>query len=134
MERLASFVLLSAQLAQYPADVNAERADNLEATLKWRGMDFSPTLGSYKGTPERSCLVLAEEGSYEFDACISLAKRYGQESILFVDGGRNAVLIMVETGAESRLPGTFKPVSAATAATLDAWTQRNGQHYAVTRG
>lgn len=134
MERLASFVLLSAQLAMYPAEINNERANNLEATLKWRGMDHAPTLGSYKGTPERSCMVMAEEGSYEFDACISLARRYGQESILFVDGGRNAVLIMIETGAEAKLPGRFRPVTAEAAATLDAWTQRNGQHYAVVRG
>lgn len=133
------FVIFSAELASWSPAVNASRTEFLKRQLEARGLDFAPVLGSYKGVKEHSFIVLAPESSSAFDQCVSIARHWGQESILSVDANRHATLVYLSaTGAEgspiARLEsiGTFRAVSSTEAAQLDGWTQdEHGAFYAV---
>lgn len=96
------FTIISAKLPRYSDEANAARTRALESQLRGRNLNFLPVQGCYKGQRERSFLVLCDgldtERGRAFNLCALLAERYGQESILYVDGGRYASLAVIKTG------------------------------------
>jgi hypothetical protein len=122
------FVILSAERADRGPAVNKDLSRQLQSQLS----DILPTLpvfGSYSGRLEESFLCLlpetrirtsswpttagqtyvlhGHERAYEFDHVLSLARRYGQESILYVDAGRFAYLVPVPVIGR---PVKFEPI------------------------
>lgn len=130
---LEPFVLISASRATWPVTANAESTAALDSQLAARGFDYVPVRGSYKNIEEDSFLVLCDPiaDAYELGMLMSLARRYGQESIMLVDGNRHAALLNIGTGNAEALPGIFKAVPAHEARKLDAWTRRGGVYYAM---
>lgn len=129
MKQQESFIILSAERTEYGADVNRERSDMLARQLQARDLDFAPVTGCYKGAQERAFLVLAGEDSPDWYAVLSLARRYGQESILSVCGSRLASLHYLADAENPVRLGEFRPVPAAYALGLDAWTRDAAGNY-----
>lgn len=98
------------------------------AILRVNHIPFKRVIGTYKNTQEVSYLV----PSVYQDQVLRLAKEMDQESILEVDGNKNAVLRYIEDGRVERL-GRFTKVSEDEALNLDSWTRdiQTGDYYAV---
>ena len=127
------FLILSAERADLDPEVNAERTSNLRAQLAARDLAYTEVTGSYKGHTEASFLVLLEsgDGGYPFDLLLSLARRYGQESVLSVDANRRATLHTLASGighTDTAL-GQWAPISAERAEHLDSWTRDGRDNY-----
>ena len=121
------FLILSAERADLDPEVNAERTRQLFAQLAARRFAYVKVTGSYKGRTEASFLVLLDggDGGYPFDLLLSLARRYGQESVLSVDANRRATLHTLASGighTDTAL-GNGAPISAEHAEHLDSWTR-----------
>lgn len=136
MNTQTPFVVISADRATYSAELNAQRRDMFEHQLAARELDFKRVQGVWKGIPEVSYIVLIPEPGDEHNA-LRLARRYGQESALYVDANRHATLLALN--AEDGGPdikeqvglGQWSPVSKAYALHLDAYTLDGDQYYAV---
>src|SRR5258707_14434318 len=86
------FVILSAEKSDLTPEANLARTTALYRQLEARDLAFKPVKGMYKGQRENPFVVLAIDGTNEFDQVLSLAKRYGQESILYSDADRFTTL------------------------------------------
>jgi hypothetical protein len=126
MNTFPQFVIFSAERSDRSPELNAIYTAQLSEQLAWRGLYHYRVIGSYKGAQENSFVVYAEP-----DDILTLAKRYGQESVLAVDSARLATLIYVDSGKHEPL-GVFGQIDADYAKTLDAWTLTpDGTYYAV---
>lgn len=92
------FIVLSSDRADNSPEVNKERRILLEHQLAARGLDFKQVTGVYKGLQEVSYIVLTPKDGDEH-ACLQLARRYGQESVLLVDANRYTVEALLNEGA-----------------------------------
>lgn len=135
------FIILSAEHSADDPEANKHATESLARQLAARRLDFVPTRGAYLGVEENSFLVLTPQGedSPGWDYALSLARRYGQESVLGVCSSRIATLYYLAPGSGgapvigARTLGTFERVTPAQAAQLDGWTLYDGQHWAVIR-
>ena len=89
--------------------------------LKVKGIPFKIVEGQYKGNSERSFIVFGNRG-------VELGKRIAldanQESVLFLNQDRDAILIECKTGIETAL-GKFKAVPEHVAKQSTGWTFDN---------
>ena len=120
MKIYSPFVIVSAELSHLSAEENDQRSEALEAMLEAKHLSYKPVLGCYKGKRENSFLVLAA-GRYVFSEVMSLARAYGQESILYVDSDRAATLYFLDDRAPVGL-GLYREVSEQAALQQDAYT------------
>lgn len=131
------FLVLSADRIEYDESLNALRRDTFEHQLRARELDFKRVDGSYKGTREVSYVVLIPTTGAEADA-IRLARRYGQESVLYVDANRFATLITLYPGqggpdiSGHRGAGWWREVDQLAAQNAEAYT-RDGERFYVTK-
>ena len=127
------FLILSAERAEFDHQVNAQRTSDLSAQLAARDFAFTKVTGSYKGHTKASFLVLLDggDGGYPFDALLSLARSYGQESVLSVDANHRATLHTVVSGIGHTYTvlGRWAPISAERAEHLDSWTRDGRDNY-----
>lgn len=128
-----AFTILSAELSIYTGEVNATRTEQLRGQLEARDLDFVSAWGAYDGTNESNFIVLSDDGSREFELVLSLARRYGQQSVLHVDANRGATLVYVNTDLNrpvQRVPlGRFKQVSEHDAKRASGFTEVDGRYY-----
>jgi len=125
---LPEFAVISAETAQHSDAVNEWRTDRLRHDLRKAGLAYLETAGSYKGRAERSFLVWL--GTDTLARLKLIGTRYGQESILHVDGNRYASLVGMD-GTDTGL-GVWHTVDEATAKSRDAYTEHKGAYYIVT--
>jgi len=93
------FVILSAEIANLGAVVNAERSAQLFDRLTAMGMEPVTCEGFYKSIPETSYLVRLARGDSDpsYEALLDLAFFWDQEAVLYVDAQRRAYLDNPET-------------------------------------
>ena len=105
----------------------------LERDLLKSGFEFKKVKGVYKGVSEDSFLVSVVDTPLEEAALKILARDFNQESILYVDGNRNATLIFVDFNNESKqlLKGKFQAVPDHVAKQLENTTFDGKDYYAV---
>lgn len=121
------FVVLSSERSVLPPEINARRTDHLKSTLEEMLPDFTPVIGQYKGTTEKSFLVrIHDEDEYEHARLI--AKEADQESILLVDDDLVAHLVFLDSGDIVPV-GIWTLVSFETPPDLDAWTYLEGFYF-----
>jgi hypothetical protein len=140
MKTKIPFVLFSAERAGFTDDVNEWRTQSCERQLR-RGLpdsDFIYVDGCYKGASETSFLVLLPQGdsSYRFHEVARLAARWGQESILYVDANRSAVLCYLGlNGMIARMEalGEWHEVLPEDARKLTAYTSYAGRYFTATK-
>lgn len=133
MKQQEPFIILSAERPEYTVDGNAARSAALARQLAARDLDFMRVVGSYNGQQEQSFLVLAAEDSPEEALVRSLARRYGQESVLSVCGSRIATLHYLKPKAKPVRLGNFHAITEAEAMARPAWTRDNaGQYWSTT--
>jgi hypothetical protein len=137
MNTQTPFVVISADRKEYTCELNANRRDMFEHQLNARELDYKRVEGFYQGETEVSYVVLIPEPGDEHNA-LRLARRYGQESALYVDANRHASLFLLnrEDGGPDireivRVPGTWQELPAAQALTLEAFTRDGDRYYAV---
>jgi hypothetical protein len=95
MNTRTPFAILSAERTEYTPEINDWRTRSLEAQLTHRDLSPVQIEGCYKGTREKSFLIAVPggEAGYAFQTMIpQLARRWGQESWLYVDANRLASL------------------------------------------
>lgn len=116
-----------------------ERHAELLERLRGCGLDCGEVTGSYKGTEEQAVLVELTS-KLDWQRVLQAAKRYGQESVLFIGEDRRAWLHYLDEDHTpvkwsvdgTELLGKLEAISPQKAATLDSWTRTsNGQHYGV---
>lgn len=133
-----AFVIISAESAQW-GDLNEQRTDLLRRQLEGQGHSPVAVEGCYKGTKERAWLVFLDDDPQgaKFDHLVKLARRYGQESILHVDGNRLARLVYVGNDSDRRTweedIGKWTQVAYEYARVCDAYSVILGRAY-VTSG
>lgn len=128
------FVVFSAERHELPAEQNGARHDFLVRQLSAAGLSFDASLrGRYKGSQERSILVLIPEGdgSQEFSTVLRIARAFQQESVLYVDGEREACLRYLDGEGRWEHIGHWSRVSEAEAQARDSYTEARGAFYAV---
>lgn len=135
MHHATEFVLLSAFRSEFAEDLNIARHAQLLTQLLARDFGAKTVTGAYKGVSELSLCVpiTGGEDGDDFAELLSLARRYGQESILHVSSQRHAALIHVaaywETGGCEGVQGLglWRQVSQPDAHSRDAYTYDPGE-------
>lgn len=92
-----------------------------------------PVAGCYKGEKEDSYIGLVPAGKTfdSFEKSIqAIARKYNQETALYLDSNRAAYLLHAETGEVQRI-GQFTAVSAGVAIEKGSYTYTSGTYYAV---
>lgn len=124
------FVLLSAERPEWSTDINAGRTEFLRHQLIARNAEFISVDGKYKGHTEKAFLILAPEGTddVQFANAVQLARRYGQESIMFVAADRSAYIIEIAgpefpQGREVTYVGNWSEIPDGIKEQLDAYTE-----------
>lgn len=125
MIRQTPFVILSAERSCYAEDVNQHRTDQLAVQIIARDHDSAPVLGCYENACERSFLLLCEHGEDDaaYSDALRLARRYGQDAVLYVDANRHAVLINPKNGAITRSLGRWRQTTREEARGRGAYTR-----------
>lgn len=114
------FIVMSAELAELTKEENERRALALIGWLTRRGHSFKPVEGCYKGNREAAFVVLVPDEERERQI-MSLARAYGQESVLYVDANRKAYLRLLESGEEVPI-GSWRAIPKAQAKAASAYT------------
>lgn len=131
-ESTIPFALFSAYLTSLDSVENERRTQFLAQQLTAAEVDWSNVTGAYKGSHEVSFLALLPNGddSYAFRTVERLCRAYGQESLLYVDGQRQATLYYLDGRVEPI--GVFHAVTEVDALERDGWTRDlAGTYYAV---
>jgi len=81
---------------------------------------------------ENSFLVLADDVADALYKVLSLARRYSQETVLYVDANRKAALYHTDWGQKKVELGYFREVSELDAKAQDSYTLSDGRYY-ITR-
>jgi hypothetical protein len=117
-KRHTPFALLSAEKAG--AENNVFRSLELRSLLTEADFKFKPVKGFYKGEPEDS-FYIELDGLDDIESIKTLARYFDQESVLFVNAYRTAILWNKESNQTKRL-GKFTQVSEFIATTEDSYT------------
>ena len=109
--------------------LNYDHAEEEIVHLRELDLNIKALRGSYKGTKERSYLVIVDTIS-DFKKAIKLADNANQESILYVDKEREASLIPINSEMPQQYLGNWKEYFGDVS-NLDAWTQdpSTGRYY-----
>lgn len=128
------FLIVTSDRAEYTATVNDMRRDTFRHQLSLRGLSFKEVQGVYKGNAETAYLVLIHDTGEEH-AALRLARRYGQESALYVDANRAATLMILrpEVGGpdvdDTENLGMWAEVPEAVAKAQGAYTRSEGRYF-----
>ena len=118
-------VIISAELTNESGISNVDRSVNLEKCLDDCNLQFNKASGVYKGSSEKSFIVLPRN-SAEINVLKEFAfKNFNQESILFQDKSGDTFLIYSDGKKETI--GRLKKVSSKL--NLDSYTVLNGEIY-----
>ena len=122
------FFIISAERFNLTKEENAQRTVAMAATLLHDGVDFIACHGVYKGTAERSFMVMDTGPQI---ACLveRLAKAYEQESVLEVRKLK-ATLVYFDGKTKPEHLGRFEPHNGSVS-DLDAYTQVGSKVYVV---
>jgi hypothetical protein len=99
------FAILTPEQDQLDDREIGENYAVIRSALREADLSFTPVYGVWNRKPEHSFLVLLPEGNTGpgFDTVLSLAAQAKQDSILYVDSGRDAVLVGIREPGETRL-------------------------------
>ncbi len=122
------FFIISAERFNLSKEENAKRTMAMVATLLHEGADFIACQGVYKGTAERSFMVM-DAGPQTACLVERLAKAYEQESVLEVRELK-ATLVYFDGRTKPEYLGSFEPHTGAVS-DLDAYTQVGSKVYVV---
>ena len=101
------FFIISAERFNLTKEENAQRTMAMVATLLHEGADFIACQGVYKGTAERSFMVM-DAGPQTACLIERLAKAYEQESVLGVRELK-ATLVYFDGRTKPEYLGSFEP-------------------------
>jgi hypothetical protein len=135
MNTFPPFVILSAERTGMHEEVNAWRTASLQHQLTHRDLSPLPVEGVYQGCAERSFLVFlpAVNQDYVLSMLIGLARRWGQESVLYVDSNRESCLLYSD-GRPALELGRWQTVDAIDAKVEESYTYSPDQDaYYITR-
>jgi len=90
---------------------------------------FKDMSGSYKGIPEKSIMLFADDEYVAF----SLTAQYNQDTYLFSDADRSTFLKSYPK-EHGEYIGTLRPSTKAAALKLDSWSLIDGRYFSVERG
>lgn len=125
---IMDFFIISAERFNLTKEENAQRTLAMAEALLREGLDFIACHGVYKGTAERSFMVM---GSGLPTACFieRLAKKYEQESVLEVRE-LEATLVYFDGRTKPEHIGRFTPYDGDVSG-LDAYTKIGTDVYVV---
>ena len=125
------FVIISAERSINTAEENKKNHLDLWLQLKGEGFSIKEVEGVYKGTVEKSILVVLNQRwlAVELATFKNYAAIFNQESILFVDEERNASLIFPYNKENSEKLGKFIAVSKGIAIQMSNYTFDGKDHY-----
>ena len=131
LETKKPFVIISAENANESKEVNAKKHNELMAQLKKDKFSIKEVEGVYHGTKEKSILVVLNQKwlAVELATFKNYAAIFNQESILFVDGERNASLLFPYNKENSEKLGKFIAVSKGIAIQMSNYTFDGKDHY-----
>ena len=121
------FYIISAERFNLTKEENAQRTVAMAATLLHDGVDFIACHGVYKGTAERSFLVM--DAGLPIGLIERLAKAYEQERVLEVRE-LEATLVYFDGKTKPEYLGLFEPHTGAVSG-LDAYTKIGSDVYVV---
>lgn len=125
-----NFFIISAERFNLSKEENAQRTMAMLATLLRDGADFLTCHGVYKGTEERSFIVM--DGGLQTACLIArLAKEYEQESVLEVREMK-ATLVYFDGKTKPEYLGYFGPHDGDVDG-LEAYTKIGNAVYVVTK-
>lgn len=124
------FFIISAERFNLSKEENAQRTTAMVATLLLEGVDFIACQGVYKGTAERSFMVM-DAGLQTACLIARLAKAYEQESVLEVRELK-ATLVYFDGKTKPEYLGYFGPHDGDVDG-LEAYTKVGTAVYVVTK-
>lgn len=128
------FLIITSDRYDYTPELNSQRRDLFRRQLDVRGLSYKEVQGVYKGNHEIAYIVLIQDAADEHNA-LRLARRYGQESALYVDANRAVSLYTLrpEIGGpdidDSEALGMWAAVPEAVAKAQQAYTYSDGHYY-----
>lgn len=135
MNHRTPFCIISAERAEFPALINADRTCRLVGRLTDMGLQPVPVAGIWEGKSERSYLVplpFGDSGDV-YEQILELALYYSQAAVLYVDGARRAYLDNPETRKITMI-GTWAEVAAGEANPAGMSTLPDGTRFTVRSG
>ena len=125
------FVIISAERSINTAKENKKNHLDLWLQLKGEGFSIKEVEGVYKGTVEKSILVVLNQRWFAVELATfkNYASIFDQESILFVDEERNASLIFPYNRENSEKLGKFIAVPKGIAIQMSNHTFDGKDHY-----
>lgn len=124
------FVIISAERSTNTIKENKKNHLDLWLQLKRDGFSIKEVKGVYKGTVEKSIIVILNQRwlAVELATFKNYAAIFDQESILFVDEERNASLIFPKQVEAEKL-GKFIAVTKGIATQMSNYTFDGKDHY-----
>ena len=126
-----SFVIISAERFTNTIEENKKNHLELMTQLKKDKFSIKEVDGVYHGTSEKSILVILNKKWLYTDLGYlkNYASIFDQESILFVDGDRNATLLFMKKPWLEEKLGKFISVSKGIATQMSNYTFDGRDHY-----
>ena len=121
------FFIISAERFNLTKEENAQRTLDMVATFLREGVDFIACHGVYKGTAERSFMVM--DAGLPAGLIERLAREYEQESVLEVRSFEST-LVYFDGETKPEYLGRFMPYVGKVAG-LDAYTKVGSKVYVV---
>jgi len=130
MNTVQQVVILSGELSSLSSTENTRRTTLLNDMIAELRLPFKGSAGVYKGTIEKSFVVVVNDQA-DIDTLAGFAfKSFGQESILHQDSNQLARLIYSDGRTETL--GKLVQVPKELAETLDNYTLMDGKFYTTT--
>ena len=130
MNTVQQVVIMSAELSSLNSVENVRRTLLLNDMITELRLPFKQSIGVYKGSKERSFVVVVNDQA-EIDTLAGFAfKSFGQESILHQDSNQLARLVYSDGRTETL--GKLVQVPKELAETLDNYTLMDGKFYTTT--
>ena len=126
-----SFVIISAERFDKTVEENKKSHLELMTQLKKDKFEIKEVDGVYHGTSEKSILVILNKKWLYTDLGYlkNYASIFDQESILFVDGDRNATLLFMKKPWLEEKLGKFIAVPKGIATQMSSYTYDGRDHY-----
>lgn len=125
-------IVLSAELGFMGEGTNNQRTKRMAEIMlgvSMAGVIVEECNGVYKGTKEKSFMVIKNDYRPSLSFMKDLADNFQQESILVVNDNDESFLIYLNSDEIIKLDGVFKEVEDVKG--LDAYTEMGGKFYAV---
>lgn len=130
MNTSSPLVIFSAERSIYGDDINATRTQFLQRQLEQRSISYKLAHTIKDGRKEEIFIVMTHEGTYESMLIESLANRYGQRCILYVDANGLAYIRYMDNSPDEDL-GRFQEVTPYDASRKEQFTYIDGKYYST---